>query len=362
MTHYNSTHNGTIINMINDGTLPFNESEHRFVMINKKSYEDFQHYSNVILDENLFSRNMKQFNTTGEDAKYIFLHRNNLSYFQIFRIKKNILAKIIWCVWGEDHLYPSSKVNKGIYNKFREVIGLLLRWKSNRKIKKIHAIGIGFEYDAIAVRQKFGDIKILRTEYGYKKGRLSVIDSASKFVNKEKESSPYKIMIGHSAYPHLNHIKILDLLEKFKNENIIISLVLSYGDECYATKVENHAKELFNDKVEIIKEYMDFKAYLDYLNSVDVWIFDYLGQNALGNFYILLYLEKKIFLNNNSLLMLAARLEDLEVYNIDNIDNMDFSEFIAMNSNIRNNRRFSSFYLNEENAIRSWENTFKELD
>ena len=56
-------------------------------------------------------------------------------------------------------------------------------------------------------------------------------------VNKApKIDDPIRNMVDHSAYEYLHHIDILDKLVVYKNENIIISLVLAYGNKAYAEK------------------------------------------------------------------------------------------------------------------------------
>ena len=83
MTHHNSTHNGSVINMINNNNLDFLPSEHLFIMVIKSSYEDFKHYDNVIIDEKIISNNMKRFNEFSKQYNYIFIHRNNLNILQL---------------------------------------------------------------------------------------------------------------------------------------------------------------------------------------------------------------------------------------------------------------------------------------
>jgi dTDP-N-acetylfucosamine:lipid II N-acetylfucosaminyltransferase len=361
MTHHNSTHNGSIINMINDKCLPFQQSEHIFIMAKESSYEKFKHYENVIFNENILSSDMKEFNDFAKGSKYVFLHNNNLSYFQILRLKTNTLKKIIWCVWGEQYLYPSKVKAKGLYKKLRRSAGYILRYLTSNRIRKFYAIGIGFNYDAIAVRKRFGDIRILAAPYGYQKGKKKKYDEITSLSPKKYDQSSYKVMIGHSAYPRLQHFKILDMLYKFRNEDMLISLILSYGDMEYAKKVEEYALNLFPDKVEIINEYMSSDEYIKYLNSVDISILDYTEQAALGNFWSLLYLEKKLYLNDNGILKFCTRLEGIETFNVNDIERMNFNEFVAIPYNNKNSRNYGQFYIDENNYLKMWCNTLNEL-
>lgn len=361
MTHGNTTHNGSIINMINDESTPFLPNDHIFLIAIKDCYEKHKHNKNVHLEEAIVSSDMKKFSYYASKAQYVFLHCNNLSYFQILKLKKVVLNKIIWCVWGEAYLYPQKDKVSGIYRNLRRCGGNIIRYLVDRKIKNFYAIGIGFEYDALAVRKRFGNIKIVAAPYGYIKGKKKMYEEIIEKYPKHDMQLPYKIMIGHSAYPQLKHIEIMEKLYKFRDNDILISLILSYGDMEYAKMVEEYALKMFPSKVEIIRDYMSPDKYFEYLHTVDAWILDYIGQNALGNFTRLLYLQKKVFLNGESIMMLAARLESLEVYDIKDIEGLGFSEFVEPLKNPYNNKKYAESFMDENNAVIRWVNTLKDL-
>ena len=170
-------------------------------------------------------------------------------------------------------------------------------------------------------------------------------------------------MIGHCAYQFLRHIEIMDLLKKYKDENLLISLVLSYGDMEYARKVEEYAIQTFgNDKVEIIRKLMSPMEYIEYLNTVDICILDYKHQAALGNFWRLLYLEKKIFLNKDGILKLFANFEGAETYCVENIKNMNFEQFTKRLNDPQSCKKSVEFYIDENNILNMWKNSINELE
>jgi len=138
-------------------------------------------------------------------------------------------------------------------------------------------------------------------------------------------------------------------------------LILSYGDLEYSKEIEKYANEIFPGKVEIIRDYMTSIEYMNYINTVDVCILDYKEQIALGNYYILLYLGKKIFLNDKGILKLSARLEGAQTYNVNSINTMSYDEFVEPITNVAGNRNFGEFYLNENTCVNMWVNTIKEL-
>ncbi|MDD2519302.1 MAG: TDP-N-acetylfucosamine:lipid II N-acetylfucosaminyltransferase [Bacilli bacterium] len=356
--------NGLIIERFNNQSLGFNPDDHHFILTNAETYNNFSHYTNTSLDELLISSNMKSFKSYISQSENTFLHCNTLSVWQLFHLNKKELNKIIWVVWGSD-LYRGSWVNSFYKKGIRFAVDLMrLNFIRDYKIKQFKAIGIGFKYDAIEVRRRFGNqIKILAAPYGYKPGIKGKLDEILLESVDTYKTRSYKIMIGHSAYPFLNHFDIMNKLKRFKDENIIISLVFSYGDMKYAKKVEDYAINLFgNEKVEVLRELMPIDVYIRYLKSVDACILDYTHQSALGNFYILLYLGKKLFLNGKGILRLSTILEAVEAYSVEEIDKMDFNEFSSLFTNNDRGKAFGGFYIDENNTVMMWKNVFRELE
>ena len=362
MSHISIVYNAQIVYMINENNKEFKEEEHLFIISNQKVYEPIKHYKNVMFLDDI-SVDIKQLKKYANMSKYIFLHSNTLSEKVLYRLDDNILNKIIWCEWGHD-LYDKREEPKTIYRKIRRVIGDIIRlnYIKKKQIQKFYAIGIGFQYDAIEVRRRFGNnMKIVMTPYGYIKDNKKNIDN---IINNTVEEKEYKkIMVGHSAYDFLNHKKLFSQLAKYKDENIKISLVLAYGCDDYAEEVKKEAIKLFgNDKVEIIDKMMSQEEYLKYLSTVDICLLDYKHQAALGNIYFLLYMGKKLFLNKDGIIKLFANLENIETYNIEDIDKMDYAEFSRKIENPLYGKQFAEFHINDENYIKIWENTLEELN
>jgi|GEM_PF-1358231 len=361
-------HNGGIINLITSSDIGFNASEHSFIIFYKDVYEEFQNYSNVFYYENLYKTNFVKFTELSEKYDLIILHSNTLSLLQLYRIPEKILNKIVWVVWGQD-LYSSNNYNilNPISTLKRFVRDSIWTLKKN-KIKKFKAIGVGFEYDVVRVKKLFGEkINLVQLPYGYKRNN---IDELNTNILKYKENvspinKPYKIMIGHSAFKFIKHKKIIDKLAKFKDENILISLVLSYGDERYADAIEKYALEKFQDrnKIEIIKDYLSKEEYWEYLQSVDVCILDYTHQSALGNVYLLLYFGKKLILNRNGVIKKGLDDEQIKTFTVNDLDKLDFNELVRPLSNdeICRENIVGKFYLSEKDIGNSWLVNLNEL-
>lgn len=368
MLHTAIIHNSTIVELLNNKDIGFKPSEHRFIIQHRNVYEACNKYSNVVLDEEVISRNMKNFIKYSEQSKYIFLHCNELTARQLLKIDKKIMCKIIWCVWGHDLYYVWHSLSEvtGLYKKTRRLAGNIITKLTDivctYKNKQMFAIGIGFKYDAIEVKRKYGkDMRVLTTPYGYIINKKHNIDRIVGDRTEHNLNRSYKIMIGHSGFKFLNHIDIMKKLIRFKDESIIISLILSYGDTDYAKKVEKYAISNFKDKVEIIKEFMTADDYLCYLKTVDACILDYKHQSALGNVWRLLYLGKKLYLNKNGIIKMALMLEGIESYNVEDIDYMSFKEFSAPVQDVNNSIKLGTYYIDENTCVDMWKNTLSEL-
>lgn len=354
----NAKHNNSIIKMINNKSELFNKEEHIFIIANEELYDNIIKDNNVYLDTNII-KNIRTLKQYAKNCKYLFFHSLNIKYTFLMLIPKKIAKKIIWVTWGHDVYRKEPSTLK---QKIKENIYLVTKGKIKKhKVKQFYAIGVGFKYDIIEIKRKFGNkIKILPLLYGYEEGKKKYIDSV---ISEEEKNKPYKIMIGHCAYPFLKHFNIIDLLKKYKDENILISLVLSYGDMEYAKRVEKYAKEVFGEhKVEIIKTSISPKEYIKYLKTVDICILDYKHQAALGNFWRLLYLEKKLFLNKDGILKMFANFEGIETYCVESIKKMDFKQFTQGLINPQTCKKGVEFYIDENNILNMWKNSLNEIE
>ena len=361
MSHESTVYNAQIVNMINENEESFSKENHLFVISNSQVYNQVKHFENVKFEPNI-SKSISVLKKYAKECDYIFLHSNTLSAKVLLFSNKNILNKIVWCEWGHD-LYDKNENSSNIIRLIaKKIIRGIPKFIKKIRTKKYYAVGIGFQYDAIEAKRKFGkDMRIVMTPYGYTKDNKEKIDM---IIEENKNNNHYtKIMVGHSAYPFLNHIELLNKLAKYKEENIKISLVLAYGSKEYAETVKSEAKKLFDDnKIEIIQEMMSQEEYIKYLTTVDICCLDYKHQAALANIYMLLYMGKKLFLNRDGIVKLFTTLENIETYNTNDIGHIQFSEFKTPIKNTNYGKQFAEFHIDEKNYISLWKITIKDLE
>ncbi|QIZ66040.1 TDP-N-acetylfucosamine:lipid II N-acetylfucosaminyltransferase [Geobacillus subterraneus] len=279
----------------------------------------------------------------------IFLHGlfNFKIVFLLF-LQPWLLKKSNWIVWGGDlYHYKFRKRN------FKSDVQELVR----RFVIK--------NFGAITTLVK-GDYDLAKKWYGVKGDyyhgvyinpvNLEYLQKVKKI--KKDNRNGINIQIGNSADPSNNHIQILDLLKKFKDENINIYAPLSYGNHDYAKEVVHYGKELFGNKFKPLLEFLNPEEYSKYLASIDIAIFNHERQQALGNIYALLYLGKKIYIRSDiSTWDYLKEQLNLNLFDIKEINNQNFVEFTNCNNLEDNTEKIEKIFAAD--YIRSvWKKIF----
>lgn len=355
-THFMSVNspifNNTFIRLINE---EFNPEEHMFILGNRDIYASLTaQYDNVAF-EAFF--NLTTVDKYDNGINFLIIHGMFLTSSEICRMDNNMIKRIVWCIWGHDLYYVDKNISANIKSNF---ITKYEKWLSNKKMSKVRAIVAGFKYDAFEIRRRFGKkVSIYNALYssGYYKDD---VDNILKI--KRSENNATNILIGHSAFPFLQHDKILKQLARYKNEDIILTLVLAYGDDKYADMVIKSASDIFSfDKLNIIRHFMNWKEYIALLCSVDIAIFDFDHQAAFGNLILLSYMGKKLYLSPSGVMYRAFSAEKAEVYSCSDIGRIPFSEFKTI-MRVNTNNLYAESLLDKQNIIEQWKELFKALN
>jgi len=312
--------NEKLFGMLNNEELGFVSNEHYFITPHKSVYLKLKAISDNIHFDN--SNNTLLINKYGKHAKWVFIHALNMRKYQIIGIRKSVAKKIVWRFWGHDILFKHEHKNC-IVNAFKSMLDKLYI----TKIKQFYGVGMGFIFDDVILKERFGDIKTFLLGYSYSKGVEKLYLKISQRISLCNEK--IRVMVGHSGNEIMNHINILKSLKHLQNKNMQIVLVLSYGKQNYIDNVKTFVEENFeSEKIEIIDKYMEIEEYLSFLNTIDVVIFDQSGSAALGNLTPLLYFNKKFILNKDGLLALYFKSRGLEFGTTDKLSTMSFDELV----------------------------------
>ena len=307
----------------------FDKKEHKFLYTKENGKS---------LIENIFF--IIKFTIYGLKAQKIFIHglfnKKMIIFLYIFRF---FLKKSYWIMWGGDLYSYNDRKKKSFFYKIEDYV------KGNMK---------GY------ISYIKGEFKLVQ-EYFKTKGKFySSFTYPSNLykkneVRKEKKDELW-IQIGNSADPSNNHFEILEKLSKFKNMNIKIFCILSYGgNEVYNKKVIDKGIEIFNDKFHPVLDFMKFDEYMNFLSSLDIAIFAHDRQQAFGNITSLLSMKKTVYLKEKVTTYQTLKEMGIEVRSFDKL--VDLEEFDE--NTLENNRRIIEENFSEEMLIEQWENIFE---
>lgn len=332
-----------IINLVSSN---FSIDEHRFLIKRKTNINSCESFlKNPYVDLFLVGRcridRFIYFYKRLNKAKFIVWHGLYAGFGNPILSSKELLflllfpkflKKMIWVGWGAD-LYDwklSESVDSSII-RYKNKLYNFFNYYVREKIPYFVTI---FLPDAQYYMSEFPNNRNI-FDASYSNPKFIELLELSRPLLSKRENAPVRVMVGHSANKWNNHIKLLNSLAKYRYENIRIYLPLSTGiDMIYARKVKKYAKYLFGKKVVCIDKKMPLEKYLRFLWMMDIAIFDFKRQAALGNIMNLIYMDKKIFLPDDCIMYDFFKSKDIQVFNTVSIDSMTFSEFIRSNPSI----------------------------
>ena len=337
-----------LLEAINRNRDTFNIEEHYFVTHHKKLYDLIKQYPNVM--QTLY-QGAAIVNHFGKDAEWIIIHSFS-TVFDALLINKIYNNKIIWRTWGHD-MFRNNEAEHSVkyYLKFvREKL-------FNHKVEQFYAVAGANYIDQYNISLKCSNTRFFRIPYTYDEGIDVYFDNLQQIQHDD-----IRIMIGHSGDSRNNHIGIMKKLEKYKNENLTIVLVLAYtsGNYDYVEKVKAYAKKHFTEKVEILESFLPFREYISFLNTIDIAIFDAKDSYALGNISLLIRLGKTLYLNEEGII--HAVLKDMnfphfctnEILVTDQSNQPVLADYDALNYN-------ELYITNEKDYLERWQTLFREL-
>lgn len=322
----------------------FNFEEHQFLSFLSGDADFIEgKYSNLIKYRKVMANKTLLKKMKAADQIYLHSLFDLRIVFMLF-ICPWFLKKCYWIIWGGD-LYSYRQPRTTIKSKMIEC----LRASVFKRIGHIITLVKG-DYDLARDWYKVSGIyfhgeypDIISKEY---------LDCLPK---RKKKSNTINILLGNSADPSNHHLDALDKLIKFKDENIKIYAPLSYGDSNYASKVIQKGSDIFGDKFIGMTDFLTPYKYYRFLNTMDIAIFNNDRQQALGNIFALIYLNKKIFLRSDTTMWSEFENRSIEMNDFISIDNLKFEEFILLGDAQR--EKVESAY-DQASLIPVWEKIF----
>ena len=322
------------INFINKH---FSKEEHLFLVrrINSQKYtcQPFPKGQNVI--EFVFNLlNPKDF----KNKKLIFHSLFDGSAVSWLYNNPDLLKNSYWMVWGGD-----------LYNASTDEVNTFVRQ---------NVYGIGSPCDNDLVRQKYGD------NHSFFDTAM-VVFPTNKNINLKQlrenriQNSLITIQINNSADD--STIEMLDVLSKFRNENIHIKTILSYGKTIYKQDIINKGNELFGDKFSYMEKVVSPEDYAKYLSNNDILILNQNRQQGVGNTISSIILGTKVFIRSEITTTQYLEKHEIIIFDANKIKDMSFREFCDISQEtIVNNIKNAEFLWSDEKLVNDFSTIFND--
>jgi len=212
----------------------------------------------------------------------------------LYKCGKVILNKTYFHFWGGD------------FYRYRSIPYKPSQWKERKNKFLLKR----------CMKQAAGVINLIEDDYSELKRIMKIKDvkhfvapmcknpkediDYSMYRNIPKEDDIIRILVGNSATVHNQHQEILEILERFKEEKIVLYCPLSYGWKEYGDSIIELGKRLFGDKFIPLTEQMPKDEYVKFLATCDIGIYNNNRQQAMGNISILARLGKKVYLRDDT--------------------------------------------------------------
>ena len=306
----------------------FDKKEHKFLYPKKNGKSLIENISFII-----------KFIIYGLKAQKIFIHglfnKKMIIFLYIFRF---FLKKSYWGIWGGDLYSYNVREGKNYFHKIEDYV------KGNMK---------GY------ITQVERDFQLAQ-QWFKAKGKFYYCFAYPSNLYKERnikytEKTELWIQIGNSADSSNNHFEILDKLSKFKDMDIKLFCILSYGgDEEYKNLVIKKGIELFKDKFHPVLNFMSFDDYMNFLSSLDIAIFAHNRQQGFGNIVSLLGMGKTVYLKEEVTTYHTLEKIGLKIKSFNKLEKIEKN--LVQDS--ENNQRIVKEHFSKENLIKQWKEIF----
>jgi dTDP-N-acetylfucosamine:lipid II N-acetylfucosaminyltransferase len=272
-------------------------------------------YAAKLWQVNPFSPDFAALISAASSFDIVFVY--NLDYLKSYiinRIDKKVT--VIWYFYGTELYNALPAFKYSIYtNKTKSLIGINNFSVLSGRLKRIASI---IKYKILGRLPTYTVIKraMLRVNYFtmFSKEEYDHLQAHCTFRlpaflplpvytgDMQKKVLPKNnncLLLGHSATPDANHADIIDLFSGCGYAGKII-VPLSYGEDERYTRLIKQQLLRSGLHIEIAEDFIDRDAYSEKLNSCGAAVFNSYRQLALGNIFLSLRNNLKIYLNEHN--------------------------------------------------------------
>lgn len=338
---------GPFIELIQDN---FNFKNHFFIIIGReiKNYGIIPSYDNVIKLTNRkeytfgivnYFKILSKFTANADKIILHGLFRSPIITY--FFLNKELLPKCYWLPWGADLYFSDLKKNS--------IKALILNFMRKKIYKDVGYIVTGTYGDYLIAQKNFGATGQLIHCFTYPSNVFRYVRTLP------VQHDTINIIVGNSRDPSNNHVEILNMLYKYKENKIKIYVPLSYGPDLnYSKRVINTGKKLFGNKFKAVTNFVPYNDYLSLLSRMDIGIFNHSRQQAFSNIITLLGMGKKVYINKESTLNGVFEKYQIKVFNNESIDLDPIDQNIISTNIIQVEKYFSEDALID--SLNKWLN------
>lgn len=246
-----------------------------------------------------------------------------------------LLKKAYWKFWGGD-LYnaPRDEKNDFVRGNFKAYIANIDQELIKQRYKATGKFFGGFY-------QNMGDANI-----------LSQVQ-----INPQQK---VRIQINNSA--DATTLEMLEVLAKFKDEDIIITTVVAYGS-AHQEAIIKKGIEIFGNKFQYLDKMLDFKDYAQHLANNTIFIACHNRPQGYGNVALSVALGVKVFVKKEISTYRLLESFGVVVYDTNELINMSFSDFICYGEEEKQNNIKNIICKQYDLAsyVKDWQTIFNDV-
>lgn len=248
---------------------------------------------------------------------------------------KDILEKSYWTIWGGD-----------LYNAKRDDKNDFVRKNFKGYISAIKG-------DELIAKEKYNsDSELFYGPY------LPPV-TLEMLENQKKESKVYTVIQINNSCDETT-LEMLDILSKYKEENIKITTILSYGKLKFKDEIIKKGFEIYGDKFSYLEELISPIEFAKYISDTDILVMNQNRQQGLGNIIASLYFGTKVFVKNDIVTMKYLTDMGFNISNTYDIPKLNFADFMKISEKDRQqNHKISEDIHSEKFYKQQWDKVLR---
>lgn len=241
-----------------------------------------------------------------------------------------IMKKSYWILWGGDlHDAPSTLVDDYVRSHFQGIA-------TNAYSRKIYQQRYGKEKAFFPLGICFESIEYERI--------VATPVPQKKYI---------QIQVNNSTHP--STLDAFHSLAKFKDENISITTILSYGMQEWRKKIVDEGKMIFGNKFSPIMGYIPKETYIKHLARNDIFILNQERPQGMTTAFTSMLLGKKVFMRGD--ISEFWRDEGYTLHDTRSLDTLTFEQLCA-NPAPEENKRLAAGRFDPVIQKERWQNIF----